>query len=133
MKKILKYSLIYELIMFIGHYIKIIGIPSIFDFSFLLLIAYNFLAIKIGIINNIDKNKDIIYKDNTLKFIFITSLFNTILCLLVNLDIGITFSHWSVFMIINAIELFIVRPKQQSIDITTKKNIEGYFQNKKRQ
>lgn len=130
MKKIIKYTLSYALIMFLGHYIKKVGVSSIFDIPFLVLIPYNYLALSFGIKRRIEKNDDINYKENIIGFIFSTTSVIIILCIIVNHDIGIFFWQCAFLILINIIELYLIVPKKQSLESETKKNIDDYFKNK---
>jgi hypothetical protein len=131
MIKVIKYSLYYALIMFIGHYLKVMGLPSIFSLPFFILIPYNYLAILFGIKKPIEKNNDLNYKANLKYFIIFTSLIIVILYFVVNLSTGMSLGLLIFLLITNIIELYLTKIRNENIKDITTTNIKNYFNEKK--
>jgi len=113
--------------MIIGYGIRIFAIPSIYDLNDLILIPFNYLGLKYAIINPIEKNKDIHYSKNRTLFMICTSLFSFFFLFLISKSI----TKGIYLVIINTIELFLLKPPYEKIEEETKKNIQQYFANKK--
>lgn len=125
--KLLPYIIKYTLIIIIGEYIKILGIPSIYSLPKIVLIPFGFLAIRYGILYQIENKKEIDYKKEKMFLIIITTIINTGILILIQSNI---FS-WFILNITTIITLWLFKSKKEQLKEITDKNIKEYFQEKK--
>ena len=71
MKKFL-YLASYSIIMIIGHFINVFGIPSIFSTALPFVLTYALVALFVGVIVPIDKREDIKYYKLIIPLIFVS-------------------------------------------------------------
>lgn len=125
--KLLPYIIKYALIIIIGEYIRILGIPSIYSLPKIVLIPFGFLAIRYGILYQIEKAKEIDYKKEKITLIIITTIINTGMLKLIQ-------SNTLSLLILNittVITLWLFKSKKERIKEITDRNIKEYFQEKK--
>lgn len=125
--KVIPYILKYALIIILGEYIRILGIPSIYSLPKIVLIPFGFLAIRYGILHQIERKKEIDYKKEKIFLIIITTLINTGILILIQSNI---FS-WLILNITTIITLWLFKSKKERLKEITDKNIKEYFQEKK--
>lgn len=113
--------------MIIGEYIRILGIPSIYSLPKIVLIPFGFLAIRYGILHQIERTKEIDYKKIKLILIMITILINTGIIILINSNI----ISWIILNTTTTISLWIFKPRNEILKEITDKNIKEYFEEKK--
>ncbi len=125
--KLLPYIIKYILIMMIGEYIRIIGIPSIYSLPKIVLIPFGFLAIRYGILHQIETKKEIEYKKVKLPLIITTIIINTGIRIFIHLDM----ISWLILNITTTVSLWIFKSKRERLKEITDKNIKEYFNEKK--
>lgn len=125
--KVIPYILKYALIIILGEYIRILGIPSIYSLPKIVLIPFGFLAIRYGILYQIENKKEIDYKKEKMFLIIITTIINTGILILIQSNI---FS-WFILNITTIITLWLFKSKKEQLKEITDKNIKEYFQEKK--
>ena len=81
------YVLRYVVVILLGYFIKFVGLPSIYDLSFLIYIPFNYIAISYGILNPVNKRKDVSYNKIIKLYIIITSLIAFLFVWLISKDI----------------------------------------------
>jgi hypothetical protein len=123
--KVLYYSVRYELIIILAHYIKSIGINSLYTFSLLVIPVINYLALLWGVIRPLNDDNTIEKKDIFWPFLIITTLVNIIFFYTQQ------FNTMTVFFVVvtNIVEFLLMKPKKDNIGETTRQNIEDYFKN----
>ena len=121
------YVLRYVVVILLGYFIKFIGLPSIYDLSFLIYIPFNYIAISYGILNPANKRKDVSYNKIIKPYIVITSLIAFLFVWLISKDIFNGF----ILATINIIELLCIKPSFIKNDQATSQNIADYFKNHK--
>ena len=124
--KILYYFFRYALIMLIGYLLKYVVIYIIFHLPYIIIIAYNYLAILYGIKKPLEIRRDIRFNKLLCPLMLMTTLLNTIFMAL----LSISFSRWFIISIINIIELIFMKPNYEKNEDKTQKYIEEYFRNK---
>lgn len=124
--KILYYFFRYALIMLIGYLLKYVVIYSIFNLPYIIIIAYNYLAILYSIKKPLEIRRDIRFNKLLCPLMLMTTLLNTIFMAL----LSISFSRWFIISIINIIELIFMKPNYEKNEEKTQKYIEEYFRNK---
>ena len=125
--KIFYYFFRYTLILLLGNFVKYLGIPSLYELPYLLLIPFNYLAISYGIKHPLEKSKDIEYKKIKKTFIILCILINTIVVFLFNPDL----ISWVILTMSTIIILLLNTPKHEKIQDETQKYIDEYFNNHK--
>ena len=121
------YVLRYVVVILLGYFIKFVGLPSIYDLSFLIYIPFNYIAISYGILNPVNKRKDVSYNKIIKLYIVITSLIAFLFVWLISKDIF----NGLILGIINIIELLCIKPSFIKNDQITSQNIADYFKNHK--
>ena len=121
------YVLRYVVVILLGYFIKFVGLPSIYDISFLIYIPFNYIAISYGILNPVNKRKDVSYNKIIKLYIIITSLIAFLFVWLISKDIF----NGLILGIINIIELLCIKPSFIKNDQITSQNIADYFKNHK--
>lgn len=121
------YVLRYVVVILLGYFIKFVGLPSIYDLSFLIYIPFNYIAISYGILNPVNKRKDVSYNKIIKLYIIITSLIAFLFVWLISKDIF----NGLILGIINIIELLCIKPSFIKNDQITLQNIADYFKNHK--
>ena len=121
------YVLRYVVVILLGYFIKFIGLPSIYDLSFLLYIPFNYVAISYGILNPVNKRKDVSYNKIIKLYIVITSLIAFLFAWLISKDIF----NGLILAVINIIELLCIKPSFIKNNQITSKNIDDYFKKHK--
>ena len=121
------YVLRYVVVILLGYFIKFIGLPSIYDLSFLLYIPFNYVAISYGILNPVNKRKDVSYNKIIKPYIVMTSLIAFLFAWLISKDIF----NGLILAVINIIELLCIKPSFIKNDQITSQNIDDYFKNHK--
>mgnify|MGYP004487291975 FL=1 len=121
------YVLRYVVVILLGYFIKFVGLPSIYDLSFLIYIPFNYIAISYGILNPVNKRKDVSYNKIIKLYIVITSLIAFLFVWLISKDIF----NGLILGIINIIELLCIKPSFIKNDQITLQNIADYFKNHK--
>ncbi len=121
------YVLRYVVVILLGYFIKFVGLPSIYDLSFLIYIPFNYIAISYGILNPVNKRKDVSYNKIIKLYIIITSLIAFLFVWLISKDIF----NGLILGIINIIELLCIKPSFIKNDQITSQNIADYFKNHK--
>lgn len=121
------YVLRYVDVILLGYFIKFVGLPSIYDLSFLIYIPFNYIAISYGILNPVNKRKDVSYNKIIKSYIVITSLITFLFVWLISKDIF----NGLILAIINIIELLCIKPSFIKNDQITSQNIADYFKNHK--
>ena len=121
------YVLRYVVVILLGYFIKFIGLPSIYDLSFLLYIPFNYVAISYGILNPVNKRKDVSYNKIIKPYIVMTSLIAFLFAWLISKDIF----NGLILAVINIIELLCIKPSFIKNDQITSQNIADYFKNHK--
>lgn len=121
------YVLRYVDVILLGYFIKFVGLPSIYDLSFLIYIPFNYIAISYGILNPVNKRKDVSYNKIIKLYIIITSLIAFLFVWLISKDIF----NGLILGIINIIELLCIKPSFIKNDQITSQNIADYFKNHK--
>ena len=110
----------------------IVGIYSIISYGLIILIYYiavNYLAIKYGIIKELD-NRNYVKKDLFVLFSSLILIFNVIVLYLKQFEIY----EILLISVVPLIELYFIKTKkekQKLIDIKTKNAIDEYFKNRK--
>ena len=121
------YVLRYVVVILLGYFIKFVGLPSIYDLSFLIYIPFNYIAISYGILNPVNKRKDVSYNKIIKLYIIITSLIAFLFVWLISKDIF----NGLILGIINIIELLCIKPSFIKNNQITSQNIDDYFKNHK--
>lgn len=121
------YVLRYVVVILLGYFIKFIGLSSIYDLSFLIYIPFNYIAISYGILNPVNKRKDVSYNKIIMPYIVITSLIAFLFAWLISKDIF----NGLILAVINIIELLCIKPSFIKNDQATSQNIADYFKNQK--
>lgn len=121
------YVLRYVVVILLGYFIKFVGLPSIYDLSFLIYIPFNYIAISYGILNPVNKRKDVSYNKIIKLYIIITSLIAFLFVWLISKDIF----NGLILGIINIIELLCIKPSFIKNNQITSQNIADYFKNHK--
>lgn len=121
------YVLRYVVVILLGYFIKFIGLPSIYDLSFLLYIPFNYVAISYGILNPVNKRKDVSYNKIIKPYIVMTSLIAFLFAWLISKDIF----NGLILAVINIIELLCIKPSFIKNNQITSKNIDDYFKKHK--
>lgn len=134
LNKILSVYLVLRYIAMVLLVYLIVGTYTINSYGILILIYYvavNYIAVKYGIIKEINKRDDISKKD----FFLVVSALMVIFNLLMFLPLqGFEIYEVLIISVIPVIEFYFIKTKkekQKIIDIKTKKAIEEYFKNKK--
>lgn len=119
----LNYSCRYIIMVLIAHYIKKIGIESLYTINLLIIPFLNYLILQWGVIKVLNENDKITKKDIFLPFLLITTSFNIIFFYIEQ------FNTMTVFTIVfvNIVEFMIIKPKNESIKFEANKNIKEYF------
>ena len=119
----LNYSCRYIIMVLIAHYIKKIGIESLYTINLLIIPFLNYLILQWGVIKVLNENDKITKKDIFLPFLLITTSFNIIFFYIEQ------FNTMTVFTIVfvNIVEFMIIKPKKESIIFETDKSIKEYF------
>lgn len=121
------YVLKYVVVILLGYFINFVGLPSIYDLSFLIYIPFNYIAISYGILNPVNKRKDVSYNKIIKLYIVITSLIAFLFVWLINKDIF----HGFMLAIINIIELLCIKPSFIKNNQIISQNIDDYFKKHK--
>lgn len=121
------YVLRYVVVILLGYFIKFIGLPSIYDLSFLIYIPFNYIAISYGILNPVNKRKDVSYNKIIKPYIVMTSLIAFLFAWLISKDIF----NGLILAVINIIELLCIKPSFIKNNQITSKNIDDYFKKHK--
>lgn len=119
----LNYSCRYILMVLIAHYIKKIGIESLYTINLLIIPFLNYIILQWGVIKVLNGNDKVTKKDIFKPFLLITTLFNIIFFYIEQ------FNSMTVFTIVfvNIVEFMIIKPKKESIIFETDKSIKEYF------
>ena len=125
--KFLYYFFRYSIFLLLGNFIKYLGIPSLYELPYLILIPFNYLAINYGIKHPLEKRKDIEYKKIKLPLIIMCVILNTIIILIFKPN----FVSWLILVVSTIIILFLNTPKHEKIKDETQKYIGEYFNNNK--
>ena len=110
-----------------GYFIKFVGLPSIYDLSFLIYIPFNYIAISYGILNPVNKRKDVSYNKIIKLYIIITSLIAFLFVWLISKDIF----NGLILVVINIIELLCIKPSFIKNNQIISQNIDDYFKKHK--
>lgn len=121
------YVLRYVVVILLGYFIKFVGLPSIYNLSFLIYIPFNYIAISYGILNPVNKRKDVSYNKLIKLYIIITSLIAFLFVWLISKDVF----NGLILVVINIIELLCIKPSFIKNDQITSQNIADYFKNHK--
>lgn len=121
------YVLRYVVVILLGYFIKFVGLPSIYDLSFLIYIPFNYIAISYGILNPVNKRKDVSYNKIIKPYIVMTASIAFLFAWLISKDIFNGF----ILATINIIELLCIKPSFIKNDQATSQNIADYFKNHK--
>lgn len=134
LNKILSVYLVLRYIAMVLLVYLIVGTYTINSYGILILIYYvavNYIAVKYGIIKEINKRDDISKKDFFLVVSALMIIFNLLMFLPLQ---GFEIYEVLIISVIPAIEFYFIKTKkekQKIIDIKTKKAIDEYFKNKK--
>lgn len=121
------YVLRYAVVILLGYFIKFVGLPSIYDLSFLIYIPFNYIAISYGILNPVNKRKDVSYNKIIKLYIIITSLIAFLFVWLISKDIF----NGLILVVINIIELLCIKPSFIKNNQIISQNIDDYFKKHK--
>lgn len=106
LKQVIKYSVYYILMIMASYYITLIGLPSLYHMSLLIVPFYNYLAIRFAIIRPSNKFPAM-KKDSWKHIIVITTLFNLVFFWVVSIDYGLWGVLWIV--VVHLLELSFCR------------------------
>lgn len=120
--------LYYALFLFIGDWIKYLGIPSIYNLPYFVLIPFNFLSISYSIKKSYKKMENKKYKQLIIPLIFLYSVLDTIVILLFEAML----TPWIIIISTTVITLLVIKPAKETIEQKTKKNIEQYFKKREK-
>lgn len=121
------YVLRYVVVILLGYFIKFVGLPSIYDLSFLIYIPFNYIAISYGILNPVNKRKDVSYNKIIKLYIIITSLIAFLFVWLISKDIF----NGLILVVINIIELLCIKPSFIKNNQIISQNIDDYLKKHK--
>ena len=121
------YVLRYVVVILLGYFIKFVSLPSIYDLSFLIYIPFNYIAISYGILNPVNKRKDVSYNKIIKLYIIITSLIAFLFVWLISKDIF----NGLILVVINIIELLCIKPSFIKNNQIISQNIDDYFKKHK--
>ncbi|MBD9075075.1 hypothetical protein EGP91_03625 [bacterium] len=121
------YVLRYVVVILLGYFIKFVGLPSIYDLSFLIYIPFNYIAISYGILNPVNKRKDVSYNKLIKPYIVITSLIAFLFVWLISKDVF----NGLILVVINIIELLCIKPSFIKNNQIISQNINDYFKKHK--
>ena len=121
------YVLRYVVVILLGYFIKFVGLPSIYDLSFLIYIPFNYIAISYGILNPVNKRKDVSYNKIIKLYIIITSLIAFLFVWLISKVIF----NGLILVVINIIELLCIKPSFIKNNQIISQNIDDYFKKHK--
>ena len=116
------YVLRYVVVILLGYFIKFVGLPS-----FLIYIPFNYIAISYGILNPVNKRKDVSYNKIIKLYIIITSLIAFLFVWLISKDIF----NGLILVVINIIELLCIKPSFIKNNQIISQNIDDYFKKHK--
>lgn len=121
------YVLRYVVVILLGYFVKFVGLPSIYDLSFLIYIPFNYIAISYGILNPVNKRKDVSYNKLIKPYIVITSLIAFLIVWLISKDVF----NGLILVVINIIELLCIKPSFIKNNQIISQNIDDYFKKHK--
>ena len=121
------YIIRYITILLIYHYIRYIGIPSIFSIHPLIIPIANYLALKFGIFHKLEDDKYTSKKDLFYPFLIFSTIFNIFFFFYYEYELLPIVT----IVISNIVEFILIKSKKEEIDKMTKQAIEDYYKNKK--
>lgn len=112
--------------MVIGHAIQVFNIPSMYRLHWIVLIPYNFLAVRYGIQYPMIRKQDISWKKAFWPLLISTTIFDMILLRFVNASP----ESFLVLLIAHIVEFILMKPKYEKNQDMIQRNIENYYRKK---
>lgn len=124
----IRYSVFYILFVLAGHFISILGFPSIYDVFLPVVVLYHFLIVKSVVFYNLEKDAKYTKEEIKIWYLIITNVFNVLFFLFYLKNITLFF----IVVISNYLLFTYLRPRKEKEQAIIEKNIREYFKTHKR-